>query len=64
MMKLIIRPNQLPDQSTQHIEEMSFIDFFGTFGGLLGLWLGISAVDISHRLIAHAKKVKINNCIL
>ena len=38
--------NNMPDQITQHIEEMSFVDFFGTFGGLVGVWLGFSIATV------------------
>ncbi|CAG2169118.1 unnamed protein product [Oppiella nova] len=32
--------NQLPDQVTQHVEEMTFIDLLANIGGILGLWVG------------------------
>ena len=44
--------NNMPDQITQHIEGMTFVDFFGNFGGLVGVWLGFSiATAISDLLI-------------
>lgn len=43
---VFVAHNQLPDQITEHTEDMSFVDFFGTFGGLFGVWLGLSAVAI------------------
>lgn len=50
---LFIGHNQLPDQITEHIEDMTFVDFFGTFGGLFGVWLGLSAIAIFHFLLNH-----------
>ena len=44
--------NNMPDQLTQHVKEMTFVDFFGNFGGLVGVWLGFSiATAISDLLI-------------
>ena len=53
---IYIHHNQLPDQLTEHIEDMSFIDFFGTFGGLLGIWLGLSAFAIFKTMFNWMKK--------
>ena len=39
-------PNNLPNQITQHIEGMTFVDFSGNFGGLVGVWLGFSIATI------------------
>ena len=44
--------NNMPDQITQHIEEISFVDFFGTFGGLVGVWLGFSIATVISDLMA------------
>jgi len=41
-----ITHNQMPDQITEHIPEMTFISFAANFGGLLGMWLGLSALAI------------------
>ncbi|CAG2115535.1 unnamed protein product, partial [Medioppia subpectinata] len=38
--------NQLPDQITEHIPEISFVQFIGTFGGLVGMWVGLSAFAV------------------
>lgn len=43
---LTIEHNQLPDQITEHMEEMSLIQFIASFGGLTGMWLGLSVVVI------------------
>ncbi|CAG2103579.1 unnamed protein product [Medioppia subpectinata] len=34
--------NQLPDQETENMPEMTFIDFMANLGGLWGMWLGFS----------------------
>ncbi|CAG2110537.1 unnamed protein product [Medioppia subpectinata] len=38
--------NQMPHQITEHIPEISFVQFIGTFGGLLGMWVGLSALAV------------------
>ena len=43
---ITIAHNQLPDQITEHIPEMTFVQFSGSFGGLFGIWLGLSALAI------------------
>ena len=63
---IYIHHNQLPDQLTEHIEDITFIDFFGTFGGLFGIWLGLSAFAIfktmSDWIVEKKKKLlKIND---
>ena len=50
---IFIGHNQLPDQITEHTEDMTFVDFFGTFGGLFGVWLGLSALAILHFFLNH-----------
>lgn len=49
--KIFIGHNQLPDQTTEHIEEMSFVTFAGNFGGLFGIWMGLSAYAILHYIL-------------
>lgn len=44
--RISIKHNQLPDQTTKHTPAMSFIQFISGFGGLLGMWLGLSAVAV------------------
>ena len=46
-----IEHNQMPDQITEHIEEMSLIQFIASFGGLTGMWLGLSVVVIPQYLL-------------
>ena len=49
--KITITHSQMPDQTTEHLVQMSFSAFSGALGGLLGMWLGLSAVAILHYLI-------------
>ena len=46
-----ITHNHLPDQTNEHIPEMNFITFASNFGGLLGLWLGLSAMALFQFLL-------------
>lgn len=41
-----ISHNHLPDQVIEHLPEMTFISFIASFGGLVGMWLGLSALAI------------------
>ena len=41
-----IRHNYLPDVVIRYIEQTSFISFVCNFGGLLGMWLGLSIMVI------------------
>ena len=43
--------NNMPDQITEHMQEMTFVDFFGNFGGLVGVWLGFSIATVISDLI-------------
>ena len=43
---LISKNNAIPDITIKHIPEISFISFVCNFGGLLGMWLGLSFLQI------------------
>ena len=43
---VLIRHKQIPDIYIKNIPEMTFISFVSNFGGLLGMWLGISVILI------------------
>ena len=49
----------------EYMAEMTFISFICNFGGLLGMWLGVSVLSISHDLFEKTKailvKVNLNN---
>ena len=39
-----VRHNRMPDEIVMHYPEMTFISFVSSFGGLLGMWLGMSVL--------------------
>ena len=43
---LISKNNAIPDITIKHVPEISFISFVCNFGGLLGMWLGLSFLQI------------------
>ena len=43
---ITIQHNRLPDLFVSYIPETTFVSFIGNFGGLLGMWLGISVMEI------------------
>ena len=55
---LEFRHNSMPDLTIRHIPEMPFLTFICNFGGILGMWLGASFVDIFNR-IWNSLRVKI-----
>ena len=56
--------NNMPDQITKHVEKMTLVDFFGHFGGVVGLWLGFSITTVISDLfdIIRRKYLKILTC--
>ena len=68
---ITIQHNRLPDLFISYVPETTFITFIGNFGGLLGMWLGISVITIFHDVFnlfknllmtiksSHAKKKKL-----
>ena len=46
MIGINLRHSPLPDQMVEHSPEMSFISFIANMGGLIGMWLGLSAYAI------------------
>ena len=52
-----IEHNDIPDLFIRHFAEMSFITFVSNFGGLIGMWLGLSFFDIV-KSIWHSKYCK------
>jgi hypothetical protein len=43
---IYISHSRLPDQKIQYLPEMSFVSFIANFGGLAGMWLGLSAIAL------------------
>ena len=59
--KLSYYHNNMPDQITQHMEGMTFVDFFGNFGGLVGVWLGFSIATVISDLMIIIREKYLNN---
>ena len=53
MTLIYVYDNRMPDQVTEHTEDMTFIDFFGTFGGTVGIWLGLSIITVFNFLVKY-----------
>lgn len=49
--------NEMPDHVTEHTPAMTFEDFFGTFGGTVGIWLGLSVIALFDYIIKHYNKI-------
>ena len=45
-----IRHNEYPDIFVKHIPETTLIDFVCNFGGLLGIWLGLSFFSVVNNI--------------
>ena len=43
---ITVEHNRLPDVFIRHMPETTFISFVSNFGGLLGMWLGISILSL------------------
>ena len=43
---IVINPDDKMDTIVKHVPEVSFIQFFSNIGGLLGMWLGISLLQV------------------
>lgn len=52
-----IKHNNLPDFSVKHIPEMTFISLVCNFGGLLGMWLGLSVLSTMEYIITKVTKI-------
>ena len=48
-----ITHNHLPDQINEHIPETTFVTFASNFGGLLGMWLGLSAMALFEHFVGY-----------
>ena len=54
---ITLQHNRLPDLFIQHKPETTFVSFVGNFGGLLGMWLGLSVFSISNDMFAISKTI-------
>ena len=46
-----IKRKDIADVTYEHTAEMIFVEFVCYFGGLLGLWLGVSILDVYHQCL-------------
>ena len=56
-----IRHNGLPDINVRHLPETTFIAFVCSFGGLLGMWLGLSMVSVFEVVSKLFKRANVSN---
>ena len=54
---IFIYHKQIPDIYIKHIPETTFISFISNFGGLLGMWLGISVIMIFENIYHSLKQI-------
>ena len=54
-LSISIQHNHIHDVYLHHLPETTFISFISNFGGLLGMWLGISAFMIFEKTIRCVK---------
>ena len=52
-----IKPNRLPDIHINYLPQITFISFVCSFGGLLGMWLGLSFYGIITNLAILFKEI-------
>ena len=69
-LELYIEHNNMPDLLITAIPEITFISFVCNFGGLIGMWLGISILvifkdvcNVIHLLISKGKVFNFNTLI-
>ena len=65
-----LQHGSIPDIIVKHSLEMTLMSFICSFGGLLGMWLGLSILTISkdifkfiHRFVINDRKIIYNNFI-
>ena len=54
--------NNLPDILVKSIPEMTFMSFVCNFGGLLGMWLGISILLVFEEICKTISKLLLRSC--
>ena len=62
--RIVYYHNNIPDQVTEHLEKMSFVDFYGNFGGLVGVWLGFSIATVISDLMDIIRDKYLKNFIM
>ena len=54
---ITLRHSRMPDVSIRHTPQISLISFVCNFGGLLGMWLGLSILSIFDQSIPFVRKI-------
>ena len=57
---IFIRHNGMPDVFIRHIPEITSLSFISNFGGLLGMWLGLSILTTFNNVTLHFYKLLVN----
>ena len=57
---IFIRHNGMPDVFIRHIPEITSLSFISNFGGLLGMWLGLSLLTMFNNLTIYFYKLLMN----
>jgi len=52
-----ITHNRLPDLVIEHLPEMTFLSFICNFGGLTGMWLGLSVTSLFKLMTSYLNKI-------
>ena len=59
-----VKHSHLPDMQIKHIPQMTFISFVCNFGGLLGMWLGLSFLTIADEIVSLVLKITSKHLVL
>ena len=60
----MVNHGKSPDIFVQHIAEMNLIGFLCNFGGLLGMWLGLSLFGIFNDIFEIITRITYRNYII
>ena len=59
--KITLQHNSMPDIVIKYLSQTTFLSIICNFGGLLGMWLGLSFVNILNQLARTFKQIKNSN---
>lgn len=61
--KISVRHSETPDLTIRHVPEMSFVTLVCNFGGLLGMWLGVSFLAIMDQVFTMVIRLTIKHAV-